>query len=69
MKKMNKSVALLLYAALLLLCLTGCKKACVVSDCRQDAYQDGLCEYHYELANYGQSVDQALNELGSFFGL
>ena len=69
MKKISKSIALLLCASLLLISLTGCKKVCTVDGCSQEPYRDGLCSYHYEMANYGQRVDQTLNELGSLFGL
>ena len=65
-KKMNKkmkSIAMLLCAALLLICLTGCQKTCSVSGCKLDVYKDKMCQYHYELVNVGQAIDDAISSL------
>lgn len=43
--------------------LTACgPKTCKYRDCKDEVYQDGLCEYHYEMEQIRKELDDTAKD-------
>ena len=65
---MFKRAILVLCGVILIAGLTGCKpKTC--SECGDEVYKDGLCDYHYELKEFHDKLDDTAKDIyDSIFG-
>lgn len=65
---MKRKLAFVLAVATLACSIVGCAGLTHCKECDDEIYKEGYCEYHYDLKNAKDKIDEIGKDLHGIFG-